>query len=174
MNSKSTLAIIGTTLTIALSGCAGHQSHGSHGLTTEQVQNWNEAAANYKACNKVWWPQQVAEAPQWDQLVNGHNDPQFLQKMTSKAPVTKAMKEALIKYRPQQMACRKALFDDLSNKNPSVRMMYQKNFNTLDEGIVKLLEGKFKTIGELNQFYLAYNNDVIERQARLMIHSPSH
>lgn len=135
------------------------------GLSIEQVQNWKEAATQYQACNKIWWEQEVSDAPQWKQLVDGHNDPQFLQKLTSKAPLTAALKESLIKRRPQQMACRKALFDALGHDNPDVKMMYRNNFNDLDNG-------KVKTMGELNQAYLAFNNNVIERRARLMAHSP--
>ena len=104
--------------------------------------------------------------------MDGHNDPQFLEKLTSKAPLTAALKVSLIKRRPQQIACRKALFDALGYDNPEVKMMYRKNFNDLDEGFVKILDGKIKTMGELNQAYLAFNNDVIERRARLMAHSP--
>lgn len=173
MNRKLTSGIIAVALTAALAGCAGHTPHASSGvLSSEQIQNWKQAATEYQACNKIWWEQEVSDAPQWKQLVDGHSDPQFLQKLTSKAPLTAALKESLIKRRPQQMACRKALFDALGHDNPEVKMMYRKNFNDLDEGFVKILDGKIKTMGELNQAYLAFNNDVIERRARLMAHSP--
>lgn len=174
MNIKLVSGVATAILTVALSGCAGHHPPATTGLSSEQVQNWKEAATQYKACNKVWWEQEVADAPQWHQLVTGHSDPQYLQKLTSKAPLTKALKESLIKYRPQQMACRKAVFDVLGESNPAVKMMYQKNFNDLDDGIVKILDGKVKTMGEVNQAYIILNNDVIERKARLMAHSPRH
>lgn len=173
MDRKLTSGIVVLALTAVLAGCAGHPHHASAGvLSSEPVQNWKQAATEYQACNKVWWEQEVSDAPQWKQLVDGHNDPQFLQKLTSKAPLTAALKESIIKRRPQQMAFRKALFDALGHDNPEVKMMYRKNFNDLDEGFVKILDVKIKTMGELNQAYLAFNNDVIERRARLMAHSP--
>jgi hypothetical protein len=52
-------------------------------------------------------------------------------------------------------------------------MLYQKNFNALDEIIVKVLDGKLKTVGEVNQAYVAFNDDFIERKTRLMLHSRS-
>ena len=172
MSTKSRLALVSVAVSLALAGCAGHRPHAASSLSSEQVQNWKEAASKYKACNKIWWEEELSDAPQWKLLVEGHDDPQFLQKLTSKAPLTKALKESLIKRRPHQMACRKILFDTLGHDNPEVKMMYRKNFNDLDDGIVKILDGKVKTMGELNQAYLDFNNDVIERRARLMTHSP--
>lgn len=157
-------------LAFALAGCATHHSHG---ITNEQAENWKEAATQYKACRKARWEQVVAYAPQWNQLVSGYDDPQYLEKMTSKAPLTKVLKDSLIKYRPQQLACRKALLQSLGDSNQAVKVMYRKNFQAMDDGIVKILEGKVKTMGEVNQLYVAYNNDVAERSARLMAHTPN-
>lgn len=168
MNMRLTSGIAIAAVAVALAGCATRHPHG---ITTEQTENWKDAAAKYKACKKDRWAQVVAYAPQWNQLVSGHDDPQFFEKLTSKAPLTKALKDSLIKYRPQQMACRKALFESLGDSNLAVKMMYQKNFNDLDEGIVKIIDGKLKTMGEVNQAYVAYNNDAAERRARLMAHT---
>ena len=172
MNNKLASGLAIVAVLFGLAGCASHRSDLSSTLSKEQVENWKEAASKYKACNKIWWEEELSDAPQWKQLVDGHDDPQFLQKLTSKAPLTKALKESLIKRRPHQMACRKILFDTLGHGNPEVKMMYRKNFNDLDDGMVKILDGKVKTMGELNQAYLDFNNDVIERRARLMTHSP--
>ncbi len=171
MKAKLTCGIVAATLTLVLSGCSSHHMHGVSGISDEQAQNWKDAAAQYKACKKVRWDKAVAYAPQWNQLVSGPDDPQYLEKMTSKAPVTKALKESLIKYRPEQIACRKALFESLGDSNQAVKMMYQKNFNVLDGGIVMILDGKLKTMGEVNQAYVAYNNGVAERRAQLTAHT---
>ena len=171
-NTKLTSVILAAALSALVAGCAGHHAHGGMGLTAEQAQNWKDANVQFKSCNKIWWEQEVTDAPQWKQLVTGNNDSQYLQKMTSKAPVSKALKDSLVKYRPQQIACRKALFDALGDSNPAVKMMYQKNFNDLDQGIVKIVDGKVKTMGELNQAYVVYNNNAIERKTRLMLHDP--
>lgn len=167
MNTKSSLGLLAM-LALGLTGCAGHHQHATSRLSADQVQSWKDAATQLTACNQSWREEAVAEAPQLNQLVSGHSDPQYLQKMTSKAPVTKAFKESLIKYRPHQMACRKALFDTLGDSNSAVKMMYQKNFNKLDDEIVKVLDGKLKTMGEVNQAYVAFNNDAKERKARLL------
>ena len=168
MNTKIVLGFT-TAMVIALSGCAGHYPHGgSYSLNSEQVQNWDDAAAKYKACNKAWREHLVASAPQFNQLVNGLNDPQYLQKMSSRASVDKGFKNALIQYRPEQMACRKMLFDELGNKNPVVSAMYTQNFRTLDNVIVGVLDGKLKTMGEVNQAYVNFNNEVSDRKTRLM------
>ena len=170
MNMRLIASIAITALSVALAGCATHHPHS---LTSEQAESWKNAAAQFKTCNKDRWAQVIAYAPQWNQLVSGHEDPQFLEKLTSKAPLTEALKDSLIKYRPQQMACRKALFESLGDSNLAVKMMYQKNFNDLDEGIVKIIDGKLKTMGEVNQAYVAYNNDAAERRARLMALTPN-
>lgn len=167
MNTKLTLGLLVGMLALGLTGCAGHHTRDGSVLTAEQSQNWKNAALQFNACNKVWWDQEVADAPQLKLLVSGHSDPQYLQKLTSKDLVTKTLKDSLIKYRPQQIACRKALFDTLGDDNPAVKLMYQKNFNTQDDAIVKVLDGKLKTMGEVNQAYISFNNEVIERRTRL-------
>lgn len=167
MNAKLTWGIVAAILTLGLSGCSGHHMHGGSGVSDDQTQNWKAAAAQYKSCKKVRWDKAVAYAPQWNQLVSGYDDPQYLEKMTSKVPVTKAQKESLIKYRPEQMACRKALLESLGDSNQAVKVMYQKNFNAMDDGIVKVLDGKLKTMGDVNQAYVAYNNGVADRRAQL-------
>lgn len=172
MNTKITFKLAAAAMLIALAGCAGHHPHGGpDSLTAEQVQNWNEAAAKYKACNQAWREHLVASAPQFNQLANSLNDPQYLQKMSSRAPVEKGFKEALIKYRPEQMACRKVLFDTLGNQNPAVSAMYTQNFRTLDSVIVGVLDGKLKTMGEVNQAYVNFNNEVSDRKTRLTARS---
>jgi hypothetical protein len=168
MNFKLASVFATVVVTATLAGCMAHHSKG---MTTDQAANWKDADSQFKACKKARWDQVVAYAPQWNQLVTGHNDPLYLEKMTSKAPVSKALKESLIKFRPQQMACRKALFESLGDNNLAVKMMYQKNFNDLDEGIVKIIDGKLKTMGEMNQAYVVYNNEVAERRARMMAHT---
>ncbi len=172
MRLKSTLHLfIAAIVVFSIGGCAGTHPHGPGSISSEQFKNWNDAATKYNACTKARREQLVAYAPQWSQLVSGHSDPQFLQKMTSKEPLTEALKESLIKYRPQQVACRKVLFDNLGEGNPWVKIIYQKNFNALDEGIVKILDGKLNTIGELNQAYVAHNNEIAELRARLLASS---
>ena len=112
---------------IALAGCAGHHPHGGpDSLTAEQVQNWNEAAAKYKACNQAWREHLVASAPQFNQL---------------------------------------------GNQNPAVSAMYTQNFRTLDSVIVGVLDGKLKTMGEVNQAYVNFNNEVSDRKTRLTARS---
>lgn len=170
MNIKLASVLAAAMMVVTITGCA---SHHTKGMTNDQAASWKDADTQYKACKKARWDLVVAYAPQWNQLVTGHDDPLYLEKMTSKAPVSKALKESLIKYRPQQMACRKALFESLGNSNQAIKIMYQKNFNDLDDGIVKIVDGKFKTMGEVNQAYVVYNNHVAERKAHLMALIPN-
>jgi uncharacterized lipoprotein YajG len=166
MNFKLPSLLTLVVATVGLTGCAAHHPKG---ISTDQATNWDNAATQYKACKKDRWVLVVADAPQWNQLVSGYDDPQYFEKLTSSEPLTKALKDSLIKYRPQQMACRKALFESLGANNLAVKMMYQKNFNELDNGIVKIIDGKLRTMGELNQAYVAYNNQVAERKAYLIL-----
>lgn len=165
MNTKSAIFIAIFALTLGLSGCASQKPNGK---AANQAQLWSEAATQFKTCRKARWEQVVAYAPQWNQLVTGLQDPLYLEKMTSKAPLTKELKDSLIKYRPQQIACRKALFEALGDNNHEVKMMYQKNFYELDNGIVKIIDDKIKTMGEINQLYVAHNIEIAERRFRLM------
>jgi len=167
---KSTLLALLSFL--VLSGCASHYQSASTSLTAEQKQNWDEAVKKYKACGKERQQQREAAAPQFGQLVHGFDDPKFFEKMTSPSPVTKEFKEALITFRPQQLACRQVLFDALGEINPAVKLMYIKNFKTNDDGIIKVLEGKVKTIGEVNQLVWTYNYETIERKYRLLSNYP--
>ena len=166
---KFSLWFFAAFLLLCLNGCSGRGMH--YGLSNEQTESWKDAATRYRNCTKNLLEIELREAPQLKQLVRGHNDPQYFEKMTSNALVTKEVKEALIKHRPQQIVCRKNLIDDLGNDNQMVKMLYQKNFNSLDEIIVKVLDGKLKTVGEVNQAYVAFNDDFIERKTRLMLHS---
>lgn len=152
-------------LAIALAGCA--TDHPKN-IVGNQASSWSEAADQFKACRKARWEQVVAYAPQWNQLVTGPHDPLYLEKMTSKSPLTKELKDSLIKYRPEQIACRKAFFEALGNGHQAIKMMYQKNFYELDNGIVKILDGQLKTMGDVNKVYVAYNVEIAERRVRLM------
>lgn len=167
MKTKLASAAIVLALTTVLLGCTPHQTKT---VATDKASSWIDAAKEFKLCRKARWDQIVAFAPQWNQLVTGTDDPQYFEKMTSKADLTVSLKESLIKFRPQQIACRKAFFESLGDNHQEVKMMYQKNFNDLDDGIVKILDGKLKTMGEVNQVYVAYNHVIAERRARLMTH----
>ena len=152
-------------LIAALAGCATDRPKN---MMANQASSWSEAADQFKACRKARWDQVVAYAPQWNQLISGPQDPLYLEKMTSKSPLTKELKDSLTKFRPEQIACRKAFFEALGDSHQAIKMMYQKNFYDLDNGIVKIIDGELKTMGDVNKVYVAYNIEIAERRARLM------
>ena len=170
MNIKN-ISIWSLFLIFLLTGCATQKQH-PMSLTPNQMNHWSTAAESYKACNKTWWSQFLADAPQLNQLVSSRSDPQYLQKLTSREPITNAMKAGLTKFRPQLVSCRKVLFDALGEDNLTVKIIYQKNFDAMDDIVVKVLDGQLNTMGEVNRAYVAVNNADLERKSRLRAMNP--
>lgn len=170
MNIKNIL-ILPLALIFGLVGCTT-QPRNPMSLSADQMNRWSTAAESYRACNKTWWSQLLTDAPQLNQLVSSRSDPQYLQKLISKEPVTDVLKSSLIKYRPQLVSCRQALFKALGEDNLTIKIIYQKNFDAMDDIVVKVLDGQLKTMGDINRAYVAANNADLERKSQLRAMNP--
>ncbi len=156
--------------TLLLVGCSGMQRHQQMcGQDAQNLKAWDDASEKFKACNAAWQKERRASTSVFSELAMSPDDPAYFKKMTSKAPVSKAFKDALVKYRPQQLACRQELMKNIGDDNSSVRLMYKKSFERLDQGMIDVLDGDLKTMGQVNQAYVSYINEA--NTAREGLHS---
>lgn len=119
----------------------------------EKLAAWDAASKKFIECNRVWQAERRVMSPQFNDIVVGSEDPRYLQSLTSKVRVSQKFKDALLKYRPQQIACRKELFANLGEKNIRVKLLYRQVFQSLDIGMADVLSGKLKTMGDVNRTY---------------------
>ena len=160
MSNSIRLTIWLTLSTLLLVGCSGlHQHQQMCGQNAQNLKAWDDASDRFRACNATWQKERRASVSLFSELALNPNDPAYINKMTSKAPVSKAFKDALIKYRPQQLACRQELMQNIGDENSDVRLMYKKSFERLDQGMIDVLDGDLKTMGQVNQAYAAYINE---------------
>jgi hypothetical protein len=146
--------------TLLLVGCSGlHHHQQTCGQNAQNLKAWDDASDGFKACNAAWQKERRASVSLFSELALNPNDPAYVNKMTSKAPVSKDFKDALIKYRPQQLACRQELMKNIGDENSAVRLMYKQSFERLDQGMIDVLDGDLKTMGQVNQAYVAYINE---------------
>lgn len=168
-SSKKTVICLALS-TLLLIGCSGMQRHQQMcGQDAQNLKAWDDASEKFKACNAAWQKERRASTSVFSELALSPEDPAYFNKMTSKAPVSKAFKDALVKYRPQQLACRNELMKNIGDDNSAVRLMYKKSFEKLDQGMIDVLDGDLKTMGQVNQAYVAYINEA--NTAREGLHS---
>lgn len=164
-NSLSLVALA----SLALLGCSGinHHSQRMHDQNDQNLKAWDNASSKFKSCNAPWQKERRAQVPAFNDIVSDPNDPRYFHSQLSKAPVSKAFKDALINFRPQQLACRNALIADLGKGNAQVKALYIQVFLAYDQGVVEILDGKMKTMGEVNRAYVKYVSDANEARERL-------
>lgn len=164
-NSLSLVALA----SLALLGCSGmnHHSQRMHDQNDQNLKAWDDASSKFKSCNAPWQKERRAQVPAFNDIVSDPNDPRYFRSQLSKTPVSKAFKNALINFRPQQLACRNALIADLGKDNTQVKALYIQVFRAYDQGVVEILDGKMKTMGEVNRAYIKYVSDANEARERL-------
>ena len=169
---KATLCAL---VTLSLIGCSPMHRHMDEMQQTnaQNLKAWDDASSNYMACNKPWQSERRKEFPVFNEILVNVDDPRYLQSLTSKSPVSKAFKDGLLKFRPDQLACRKELLANLGEKNVLVSLMYKKAFQAYDAGVVDILDGRLKTMGEVNRKYVQFANDANEARIRLRLHMES-
>ena len=156
-------------ITLTLVGCSSvdQQKALLQQRNAENLQAWDDANAKFMACNKGWQAERRALSPQFSDLVVSAEDPRYFQSLTSKAPITQQFKEALVKFRPKQIACRNELFVNLGDTNIRVKLLYRDVFQALDAGMVDVLDGQLKTMGEVNRAYVKWVNDANDARIKL-------
>lgn len=154
---------------LILMGCSSSNPHktATQQRDAENLKAWDDANTKFIACNRVWQAERRATSAQFNDVVLGDEDPRYLQSVTSLTPISQAFKDALMKFRPQQMACRKELFANLGEKNIRVILLYRDAFQSLDSGMVDVLTGKLKTMGEVNRAYAKWVDDA--NDARILL-----
>jgi hypothetical protein len=162
------LALVGFS-SLVLLGCSGVNYHSQikHDQQDQNLKAWEDASSKFKSCNAPWQKERRAQVPAFNDIVSEPNDPRFFFSQLSKAPVSKEFKGALTKFRPQQLACRNALLDDIGKENFQVKALYIQVFRAYDQGVVEILDGKMKTMGEVNRAYVKYVGDANEARERL-------
>ena len=150
-------------------GCNGmnHYSQRIHDQNDQNLKAWDDASAKFKSCNAAWQKERRAQVPAFNDIVSDLNDPRYFPSQLSKSSVSKEFKDALIKFRPQQLASRNALLNDLGKDNARVKTLYIQVFRAYDQGVVEILDGKMKTMGEVNRAYVKYVGDANEARERL-------
>ena len=156
---------------LVLLGCNSmhHHSQIIHDQNNQNLKVWDDASAKFKSCNAPWQKERRAQVPAFNDIVSDPNDPRYFPSQLSKTPVSTEFKDALIKFRPQQLACRNALLNDLGKGNTRVKMLYTQVFRAYDQGVVEILDGKMKTMGEVNRAYVKYIGDANEARERLRV-----
>lgn len=146
---------------LILMGCSSSDPHKTaiQQRDAENLKAWDHANSKFIACNRAWQAERRQTSSQFNDLVIGAEDPRYLQSLTSKTPVNQAFKDALVKFRPQQIACRKELFNNLGDKNIRVLLLYRDAFQILDAGMADVLTGRLKTMGEVNRAYSKWVDD---------------
>ncbi len=133
----------------------------------ENLKLWDDANTKFIACNRSWQADRRKLSSQFNDIVTSADDPRYFKSLTSKDPISQEFKEALVRFRPQQIACRKALFKDLGDKNIRVKLLYQDSFQAFDAGVVDVLDGRLKTMGEVNRVYIKLVDDA--NDARMIL-----
>ena len=154
---------------LTLMGCSSvdQQKAAMQQRNAENLTAWDDANAKFVLCNKAWQAERRAHSPQFNDLVVSAEDPRYFQSLTSKAPVTQQFKDALVKFRPQQIACRNELFTNIGEKNIRVKLLYRDVFQALDAGTVDVLDGRLKTMGEVNRAYVKWVDDANDARIQL-------
>lgn len=133
----------------------------------DNLKAWDDANTKFIVCNKGWQAERRKLSPQFGDVVTSSEDPRYFQSLTSRALVSQEFKDALVKFRPQQIACRKELFANLGEKNIRVKLLYRDAFQVLDAGVVDILDGRIKTMGEVNRAYVKWVDDA--NDARMLL-----
>ena len=133
----------------------------------ENLRLWDDANTKFIACNRSWQAERRKLSSQFNDIVTSAEDPNYFKSLTSKAPISQEFKDALVRFRPQQIACRKELFTNLGDKNIRVKLLYQDAFQVFDTGVVDILDGRLKTMGEVNRAYIKWLDDA--NDARMLL-----
>lgn len=148
-------------------GSSGPSHAASRLSNAEKIAAWDKANAEFIECNRDWQAERRALSPQFKDIVVGSEDPRYLQSLTSETPVSQEFKDALLKFRAEQVACRNELFVNLGETNIQVKLLYRDAFQSLDMGMADVLSGKLKTMGEVNRAYAKWVDDA--NDARILL-----
>ena len=132
-----------------LASCASNNAFLSR---NDPVAEFLNAERQLNECGNAWQKTELQDPEVRRTLFLGRDDPDMLLKLTNKEPIPDLIKEKFVKWYPLIVNCRSEFLNSVKSSDNRIVQVWLEYFKNSDDRALKLLNGEFKSIGELNQY----------------------